>query len=295
MKTIKYILIFAIGILSFSSCLIDQDEIHKANSEGVNVVTFDRPSDNLTGVAETDGPEYNFMKKIRVEGPTVKDLTSDIVVNVEIAEGTTADGTMYRINNNPITLKASENYLGLLDITLTTLGNTPPKDGTPEADAYVAPVLNLKLVPTGDANVIGSGKIGKFQLNFTPPNPFAGDYTAHIIYRHPSVGPYPDNIAVEETNDKTMVGVTANRMELEWFAVWSGYLSWITVNADNSVSYIVSDDWGPEVKMGDPFDASKVSHFDPDTGIIYLYYHYDSSANTYGTTRVFWEVFTPNF
>jgi len=280
--------IFSSALLT--SC-IDNETGLELNDKGLNVVTFDRVVDNLTGVAEQGGAEYTFMKKIKIVGPTVSELTNDIVVDMDVAEGTTADGTMYKINNLPLTLTAKNNYLAELSITLTTLGNEPPAEGTPEYDYYVAPVLNLKIVATGDPKVTGSGKIGQYTLNFTPRNPYAGDYTAHIIYRHPSVGTYPDNIAVEEDNDKTLVGVTAKKCEMEWFAIWDGYLSWVTIDTDLTARLVVSSAWSYDVKMGDPFRPDLISHFDPADGKIYLYYHYEGT----GGTRVFWEVYTPKF
>lgn len=292
MKKIKYILILILSVSFMTSCFDDTTELD-LNDDGLNVVTWDRVSDNLTGVAEEGGAEYTFMKKIKLVGPTKDKITSTITVDATVGEGTTADGTMYTINNLPLTLSPENNFLAEVSITLTTLGNEPPKENTPEYDAYVAPVLYLDLVATGDAMVTGSGKTGKFVLNFTPRNPYAGEYTAHVIYRHPSVGTYPDNINVEEDNIKTLTGVTARKCEVGWFAVWEGYLSWITVNADYSVKYEVSSDWGQTVKMGDGFNTSLISHFDPADGKIYLYYHYDHTSGT--GIRSFWEYFTPNF
>ncbi|MBK5210473.1 MAG: hypothetical protein JJE44_13375 [Flavobacteriaceae bacterium] len=275
-----------------TSCFDDETGL-ELNAEGPNIVTFDRIVDNLTGVAELGGAEYTFLKKIRVVGPTVSELTNDIIVDAEIATGTTADGTMYRINNLPLTLTAENNYLGLLSITITTLGNEPPAEGTPEADTYEAPVLNLKLVATGDANVIASGKIGQYTLNFTPRNPWAGDYDAHVIYRHPTAtgGTYPDNIYSEEDIVKTLTGITARKCEVGWFAIWEGEISWITVNSDNTITYLVDSTWPYDVKAGDPNRPDLISHYDPADGKLYLYYHY---AGT-GGNRIFWEVFTPKF
>ena len=297
MKKIKYILILFLSTAVLTSCFDDETGLEK-NAEGLNVVTFDRIVDNLTGVAEAGGAEYTFDKKIKIVGPTVSQLTSDITITAEEADGTTADGTMYRINNLPITLTAKDNYLGLLNITITTLGNEPPAEGTPEYDDYVAPKLNLQLIATGDSKVVGSGKVGQFTINFTPRNPWAGDYTAHIIYRRPgdgATGIYPDNINTEEDNDKTLTGVTARKCET-WFAI-AGFgtphvLAWITVNADNSVIYQGdSDDWGLDIKMGDPNRSDLISHYDPTDGKIYVYYHYTGGTGD----RIFWEVFTPKF
>lgn len=288
MKTIKYILIFALTMASLTSCLVDGDEVSGVNDDGPNVVTFDRINTPLPAV--TNGDEYNFKVPIKIAGPTVMNLINEISVTVEIAEGTTATNSMYRINNLPIILSPENNYLGTLDITVLTEGNNPPQEGTPEFDAWVAPILKLNLIASGDPKVLGSGKTGTLTLNYSAPNPYAGDYTAHLIYRHPSYGDYPDNIYVEEDNDKTLTAITGRRSET-WFATWDTDLCWITVNPDNSISFIVDETWPYDVKLGDPNRADLISHFDPDTRQIYLYYHYSGS----GGDRIFWEVFTPKF
>jgi len=87
------------------------------------------------------------------------------------------------------------------------------------------------------------------------------------------------------------VAITGRKCETG-FAVWPDTdLCWITVKADNSIEFEVADTWPYTVLMGDPNDPSKVSHFDPATGKIYLYYYY---AGT-GGNRIFWETFTPLF
>ncbi len=287
----KYLSILCVSLM-FTSCLVEDETISDDYDKGPNVVTFDRVVDHLTGVAETGGAEYDFLKRIRVAGPTVKDLTNDIVVDVVTADGTTADGTMYTINNLPLTLTAENNYLGQIEFTLTTLGNEPPLEGEPGYDTYVAPQLNLQLTVTGDPNVIASGKLGQFALNFTPPNPWAGEYSSHVIYRHPDAGTYPDNINSEDDYTKSWVGVTANQMESNWFAVWDDVISWITVNPDNSISYLVNEaDWEDDVSLGDPNRPDLISYYDPATRIIYMYYHYCRSNGC----RIFWETLEPNF
>ncbi len=290
MKKLKYFLILILSMSILTSCFKDETDLD-LNDDGLNVVTFDRIVDNLTGVAEEGGAEYTFFKKIKLVGPTVSDLTSTITVDLEEADGTTADGSMYHINNLPLTLSPANNYLAEVSITLTTLGHEPPDEGSPEEETYVAPVLNLNIIATGDPKVTESGKGAQFTLNFTPRNIWAGEYTAHIIYRHPSLGTYPDNISVEEDNIKTLVGLTARKAESTWFAIWEGYLSWITVNSDNSIKIDVDDTWNYDVKMGDPNRPDLISHYDPATGILYLYYNYNGS----GGDRVFWEVWTPNW
>lgn len=291
MKTIKYLFLLITLVGFAGACLVDDEETYELNSKGYNVATFEKFATNLGALA--NGDEYQRVLNMRLVGPTVKDLSGDITVTVEADPSSTAvEGVHYRIDNPTITLKASNNYLGSLGVTLLTEGNSPPEDGTPELEDYVAPVLVLNVKSaTGDANVTTSGKLNKVTLNYTRPNPYAGKYIAHLIYRHPSYGTYPDNIYVEEDNEKTLVAVTGRKCETGFGTWFDTDICWITVNLDNSITFVVDDTWPYDVKLGDPNRPDLVSHFDPATRIIYLYYHYEGS----GGPRIFWEVFTPQF
>lgn len=294
MKNIKYILIFILSLGIFNSCLIDDETDLDLNADGYNVATFDRPISNLTALA--NGDEYEFEVKVKIVGPTSMDLTSDISVAFAPTAESTADADVhYRIDNPTIILSNDNNYLGYLTVTVLTEGNTPPLEDAPEYQDYVTPMLYLDITTTGDAKVSGSGKTGQFTINFTPPNPYAGDYDAHLIYRHPAYGTYPDNIYVDEVNQKELVAVTGRKCETG-FATWfTTDLCWITVNADNTVTFVVDDTWPYDVSLGDPYDASKVTYFDPETRIIYLYYSYAGGATGGDPYRIFYEVFTPLF
>ena len=291
MKTLKYILIFILSAGFFNSCLIDDELDLDMNSTGYNVATFEKTSINLVALA--NGDEYDMNIQMKLVGPTYKDVMNDITVTVQATSSSTAvEGVHYEMDSKTITLSRDNNFLAYLPIRMLTEGNKPPMEDSPEYEDYVAPVLNLEIVSaTGDAMVTNSGKDAKVTLNFIPPNPYAGPYSARLIYRHPSLGDYPDNIYVDEVNEKELLPITGRKCETG-FATWFDTdICWITINADNSLTFVVDDTWPYDVALGDPFDASKVSHYDPETGIIYLYYHY------YGTggPRIFWEVFTPNF
>jgi len=295
MKKLKYILLFILSVGLFNSCLIDNETDLDGNASGNNVVTFDRIVDNLTCTA--NGDEYTFNVKVKVVGPTVMNLTGDITVNVNATANSTArSDDHYRIVNPTITLTKENNYLAYLTIILMSEGNSAPMDGTPEFEDYEAPMLYLELAATGAPNVVGSGKEGQFTLNFTPPNPYAGEYDVEMRYFHPSAGgshpSFPDFDPDSPYGGiryytKTLAAVTGRKCETE-FAIWED-LCWITINADNSIKYEVDDTWTYDVGLGNPYDATQVSHFDPETGKIYLYYNYMGS----GGYRIFWEVFTP--
>jgi hypothetical protein len=289
MRNFKYILMFFLSMALLNSCFEDTTDLDM-NGQGPNTVTFERVNANLTCTA--NGSEYDFQSKIKVVGPTLTDLSSDLSVTLSAneAKSTAIEGVHYRLDKE-IALSADNNYLGLMDIVLTSEGNSPPAEGTPEFEEYEAPLLYLDIAVEGDSKVVGSGKGGVFTLNFTAPNPYAGDYVSHVIYRHPSAGEYPDNISSEDDYDKTLSPITGRKCETG-FAVWpTTDICWITVNLDNSINFEVWDGWADEVKLGDPNDPSKVSYFDPETGVIYLYYNYCRADGC----RIFWETFTPQF
>ena len=289
MKNIKYLLLIIFGIGLLGSCS-EEENILDQVQDGSNIVVFEQYRANLVGLA--DGSDYNREFYVKVTGPALDGLSGDVSITVAPASTSTAkDGIHYRINNPTLTLSASNNYLGVIDIVLVTAGNAPPEEGTPEFDAYVAPVLDLEIKSvSGATNVVATGKSAAITLNYTPFNPYEGDYDAHLIYRHPSLGTYPNNVYVDEVNSKTFKAITGTKCET-WFATWDTNLCWIKVNSDNSITFVVDSSWPYDVQLGDPFDPSKVSRFDPQTRKIYLYYHYYGA----GGARVFWEVFTPKF
>ncbi len=291
MKKLKYILFLIIGLSVLTSCF-DDEAIIDLNDDGLNVVTFNRIVDNMSGVAELGGTEYTFFKQVRLVGPTASEVTSDLTVTFTEGSGGTADNSMFMIVTPTITLTKANNYLGVVEMKLTTLGNEPPADTDPAFATYVAPILHVAITATGDATVTGSGKPGKFTLNFAPPNHYAGLYDCLVIYRHPAVGTYPDNVNTANHYDKSFVGITARKMQTNWFGVWDDVTSWITVNADNSIKYKVNeDDWADTVTLGDPFNSTLISGYDPVTGIIQLYYSYTRSNGS----RIFWETMVPKF
>lgn len=290
MKTLKYVLILILVTGTFHSCLVDDQTKYDLNDTGLNLVTFERLTSNLSMTAT--GEELTFKVKMKLVGPTMKDIKNNISVTVTSDPTSTAvDGDHYRIENLPLILTPEDNFLGELEITLISEGNAAPMDGTPEFDEYEAPVLILEVTATGDPKVTGSGKMGSFTLNFVPPNPYAGDYNVEMRYFHPTAGgSYPDDpYGGVRLSEKTLEAITGRKCETG-FAIWpTTDLCWITINADNSIKFEVGDTWPYDVKSGDPNNPDNVSHFDPATGMIYLYYYY---AGT-GGNRIFWEVFTP--
>ncbi len=298
MKNLKYILFLLLSVVALNSCLIDNESDLDLNDDGMNVVTFERVTNNLTVTAT--GEEITLSVPFKIVGPTVSELTNDITVTfTPNASSTAVLDDHFRFVNSSITLKKSNNYLGLLEVVMITEGNAAPMDGTPEFETYVAPVLIVDIATTGDEKVTGSGKGGTFTLNFIPPNPFAGDYATEMRYFHPTAGgSYPTDPDFNPDDpyggiryaDKTLAPITGRKCET-WFAVWDTDLCWITCNADHSVGFTVGDTWPNTVNLGNPYDATQVSNWvEPaGEGQIFLYYNYMGS----GGYRIFWEYFTP--
>ncbi|MDA3892367.1 MAG: hypothetical protein PF517_11950 [Salinivirgaceae bacterium] len=307
MKNITYILLLILGVTFLNSCSKDDrgvDQIEGSN----NLAVFNDYTFGLKALA--DGSEYEYQFEVKVTGPSMKNLTSDITITLASNEASTAsEGQHYRLPEKTITLTKSNNYLGLVDITVLTAGNTPPIEGTAAFDAYSNPVLLLDIVSAeGDASVISTGKAANISLNITAPNPFEGIYDVEMRYFHPTAsGSHPSMGSDFDSDDpyggirisqKEWVAVTGTKCELG-FAVWGDTdLCWIKVNGNDvlenggyGISFEVDDTWEYDVKLGNPFDASQVSYYDPETRVISMYYHYSGA----GGDRIFWEIFTPTF
>jgi len=119
-------------------------------------------------------------------------------------------------------------------------------------------------------------------------NFFAGNYNSHVVYFHPTLGGvYPLEPFREEDFAKELF--TLSNFECSTvFALFEDSQIDININGDNSISFSVQN-FTYIVNEGDPYDVSKVSHYDPVDNVLYLYYHYDAP----GGYRIFWETLTP--
>ena len=177
MKTLKYILILVLSLGVFNSCLVDDTTRYDLNDDGPNLAGF---ADARTAFSfVSDGNEYVFTVRMRLIGPTSMDVTDDIVVTIDNdASSTAVEGTHFRLDSPTMTLKKSDNYLGLMPITILTEGIVAP--------LATAPVLVLKVVSaTGAENVLNNGKTLEITLNYGCFSDLAGTYNAHLIRTNP--------------------------------------------------------------------------------------------------------------
>lgn len=281
MKTLRYIFIVLLGLGLLNSCLIEDESSLDLNDDGPNLASFEATS--LTFAPVASGAEYQYTVKMKVIGPTSKEMDKDITVTIEADPSSTAiAGKHYRLDTKTVTLKAADNFLALVPITVLTEGNEPPLDPIP--------VLTLKVKSvTGDDRIINNGKLLNIKLNYVFFNPHAGPYDVEIRYFHPTAGgSYPDEpYGGIRLDEKELAPVSATMVET-FFGVWEDNYTYIEIDDDNNVTISFNRS---DAKSGDPNDPTKVNSYDPVTGVIQIYYYYPGS----GGNRIFWEKFTPKF
>ena len=174
MKKIKYILMFFLSLTMLMSCFKDDESSLLLNDDGNNVAGFTNAKENVAAIA--DGTEYVFNFKMKLAGPTVLELTSDVDITIEATAASTAvEGVNYRLDNPNATFAKGENYLSECEITMLTDGIVAPLDESP--------VLVLQAVTaTGEKFVVASGKPVEITLNYACPSYLEGDYDATLEY-----------------------------------------------------------------------------------------------------------------
>ena len=185
MKAIKY-LIFILSAVILSSCL-DQTTSWDDNATGLNFAGFESTTSALNFVS--DGSEYIFTFRMKLTGPTSKEVKNPITVTVGVDQDAmdaiaAADptkiaavaGENYRLDQTEIVLDPNNNFLNLFPVTVLTASNagiTDPLDKTP--------VLVLKVTQvTGDPSVTNHGKSNVIDLNYGCDSNLDGSYTVDI-------------------------------------------------------------------------------------------------------------------
>ena len=266
MKTLKYILILVLSLGAFNSCLVDDTTRYDLNDDGPNLAGF---SDTRTAFSfVSDGSEYEFTVRMKLIGPTSMDETGDITVTIGAdASSTAVEGVHYRLDNPTMTLKKSDNYLGLMPVTILTEGIIAPLDE--------APMLVLKVVSaTGGQHVLNNGKNLEITLNYGCFSDLAGTYNAHLIRTNPdgsqTVHDYVDVITQTGVGEyrTTEVGHYIGGLGVGT----NGYTfvdvcNVITVPNQNLVDYYSNEVFG-----------NQPGSVDPATGVITTYYTITFSA-----------------
>jgi PBP1b-binding outer membrane lipoprotein LpoB len=170
MKTIKYTIVMILGAFLLASCEQDNGFVNSVQ-DSPNLAIFADNSQNVSQIA--DGSEYEIGVPIKIDGPSLSDVSGDVMVTVEPdfsgipGSERAEEGTNFRIDDNTITLKESNNYLGTFTFTMITAGITAPK----------SPKFNLKATETsGGGNILASGKPLALTLNYACDSNLQGTY-----------------------------------------------------------------------------------------------------------------------
>ena len=174
MKTIKYLLIFILGVTSLGSCLVDDTEPSDGNDATPNIAGFVASSTSFGGIS--NGNEYEFSVDMQVKGPTYMDLSGDVTVTIGVDPSSTAiEGTHFRLDQTSVTLPKSNNFIGTVPVTMLTDGILAPLASNP--------VLNLKVMAAdGSGNVVNNGKLLSINLNYLCFSNLSGTYNATMLY-----------------------------------------------------------------------------------------------------------------
>lgn len=281
MKAYKLFVLLGLVVLSLTSCLKSEDLITgDAKTGGAivapGVVPYKGSALNINFTVVTGASVSSVkVKKYFVHNADTSTSTSSILQEtIEIGGANKTEDV-----EKTVTVDWSD-----LVANMATLpkGYVIPADDL-DAEIGDAFVLEFVSVMPDGREVIGAKTI------ISVANFFAGDYVAHLIYRHPSYGTYPDNIYVEEDNNKTLLA-TSGTTCVTSFGTWGpAEKMYITIDPVTYAVSIAVENWSYDVVLGDPNNASLVTNYNPTTGVITLYYAYMGS----GGYRIFWETFTP--
>lgn len=255
MRKLKYIWLFILSAGLLNSCLVDDSTDSDNYDKGANVAGFESMATSVAAIA--DGQEYSFTLKVKVIGPTSMDLKGDIEVTLGVdATSTAIAGTHFRIDNNKVVLKASNNYLGLMEFKMLTNGIETPLDKSPVL------VLNVESV-TGDIGVLPSGRLLAVTLNYSCPSDLAGTYDV-VTYR-------PDNgLTYTWTEDIVETGLGEYKTEMVG--------TWAAGSLSGDYGYIFTDVCGvlnvPTQNLRGAYsnEVFGAGTSDPDAGTMHVEY-----------------------
>lgn len=277
MKTLKYILILFFSLGALNSCLVDDTARYDLNDDGPNLAGF---TDGRTAFSfVSDGNEYDFTVKVKLIGPTSMDVTEDIVLTIDSdASSTAIKNTHFVLPQPSITLKKSDNYLGIIPVKILTEGIVAPLDETPK--------LVLKVVSaTGAENVIGNGKKLEITLNYGCFSNLEGPYTLTMLYTT-ALGVTSTIVRTDEYITQTGVGTYRTTYVGHWTPGQLGGTPGFTFTDVCNVLTVA------EQNLVDLYanivEGTALGSVDPETGDIYLEYSvcYAGACRLYKCTYV---------
>ena len=271
MKRIIYLFLSVFTLVSvFVSCEQDYDDFMTSDVETGGLISPQRSFPYKLGGTTTFDVSLNIPKGPGIQSIEVyktytgQSTVLDRTVDVGLANATEA-----------VTKNLTYDYASLIS------GLDMPADET-ELSIGDSWTLSYVSVMEDGRKVENSSKTAVGVANF-----FAGTYEVDMKYFHPTAGgSYPDEPYSAYTEEIDMTAISASECQV-WFGVWSDTKITIKINPDNSISLTFID--RDDAVQGDPNDPSKISHYNPETGDIEIYYFYPGA----GGNRIFWAVYTP--
>lgn len=289
MKTLKYIIILLLFLGAAPSC-VDMETRYDNNDTGKNLAGFELGKTSIAGIA--DGTEYVFPMKVKIVGPTLTDLTSNVTLTVApdfaamdaAAEADTnliaaIEGTHFRIDVPTVALTKANNYLGTIDVIMTTTGIVTP--------LAKSPILILKTVSaTGDPNVTNNGKNIEINMNFACYSEFDGSYTMTMV-RTSSTGAVTTIVRTDETITKIGVETYRTKYVGHWTPAQMapGTAGFTFLNSCNNITI-------PEQNLADYWanivTGIIIGEYDPVAGTFYMEYTVCYPATVCNTYKCTW-------
>lgn len=281
-KIVAGISMIALLVLSLNSCLMN-DDLMTADAKAGGLIE----SSELVQFLPKSNEGVDIDLKV-YQGPAIQ----TVKVYKQFYHNATGEASNFvllgnfNINgqNTNDTLLLSQNYSWAQLIQgISVNGYTLPSD---PLNADIGDYFILKYVSVLDD---GREVTSNARTEVLIANSYAGYYLSDLTFFHPNFGTYPDDPYRRVQFVKELITTDGSTCYTS-FALWGSYgeTMYITVNPDNSISFEVFG-FDYIVKEGDPNNLLLYSHYDPLTGIIYLYYHYEGP----GGNRIFWEVLEP--
>jgi len=282
MKTLKYILILLFSLGALNSCLVDDTTRYDLNDDGPNLAGFSDLRFLVSNIA--DGTEYDIPVKVKVTGPTSMNLTSDVTLTIApdaaaMAEATDGSATLtpavegvhFRIDDPVITLSDADNYLGIIHVTMLTEGLATPLPKTP--------LLILKTVSaTGETNIVNNGKNLEITMNYACYSEFQGTYT--VTHTSSTGAVYSRIEDIVKVGTEQYLTASVGTFGISPFTDY-GFIFDI---ACNNLSV-------PEQGLANAYSNNVWSHklgdYNPETGVITIYYTIEFAAGDRTYTAVY--------
>lgn len=288
MPYVKLFLPIALTALSMGSCIENQD-LMTSNVRTGGILDASGLVQYKPNAADQDDSIYLSV----YPGPPVV-AVKVFKRYIHIADNTSTtemllDNIVLNGANSSDTLRLTKIYTwDELKQGYSKLGNGIDDFPDNSGSAQVGDYFSLKYI-----SVMADGfeSLNRSTTKILVANSYAGFYTSHITYFHPTLGgAYPDKPYINTYIQKQLITLSGTSCAMN-FALWGSYGETmnITINPDNSVSFDVAG-FDYIVNEGDPYNPAYHSHYDPISSTIYLYYYWEGV----GGYRVVWEVLTPN-